>query len=131
MKYLLLILALPMLAATDCGKKKTSSAAGVNSTGKDSILPCLRRMIDSAANEMPPTIPVQIDEYLHAGKTVYYVTADCCDFYNVVYDTDCKYICAPGGGFTGRGDGKCPDFFKEATLVRTIWKKEDQQAQKK
>jgi hypothetical protein len=128
MKYLLLVLALPMLAATDCGKKKTKTASGENST-TDSLPSCLRHMIDSAKNDTPPTVPLQVDEYRHAGKTVYYVTADCCDFYNIVYDASCNYICAPNGGFTGKGDGKCPDFFKEATMVRTVWKKEEKKGQ--
>jgi hypothetical protein len=129
MKYLLILLVFPMLSATDCGKKKSNAAIDAETAANDSLPVCLRQMIDKAKNDTPPTIPIQIDEYRHQDKKVYYVTADCCDFFNIVYTEDCKYICAPGGGFTGKGDNKCPDFFKEATLVRTIWKKEERKVQ--
>lgn len=123
---MLLLLVIPMLASSDCGKKKSADAAKQD---VDSLPACLRQIIETAKNDIPPTIPIQIDEYRHEGKTVYYVTADCCDFYNIVYTDSCKYICAPSGGFTGRGDEKCPDFFKEATLVKTLWKKEENKKQ--
>lgn len=37
-------------------------------------------------------------------------------------DASCNVICAPGGGFTGQGDGKCPDFFDVAVKKQVIWK---------
>ena len=123
MKYLLVLLAFPVLSAGECGKKKNSATADAKQES-DSLPSCLRNMIEKAKTDTPPTIPIQIDEYLQGGKTVYYVTADCCDFYNVVYDDSCKYICAPGGGFTGKGDEKCPNFFKEAKHVKLLWKQE-------
>lgn len=126
MKYLLILMAFPILAATECGKKKTSASGDKipETEIKDSLPVCLREMIEKAKRDTPPTVPIQIDQYTHQNKTVYYVTADCCDFFNVVYSDNCQNICAPGGGFTGKGDGKCPDFFKEATFVKTLWKKD-------
>lgn len=46
--------------------------------------------------------------YAIAGATYYYVESPCCDLYNPVYDARGKFVCAPDGGFTGRGDGRCP-----------------------
>ena len=29
------------------------------------------------------------------------------DYDNLLFDDNCNYICAPSGGFSGAGDGKC------------------------
>lgn len=42
------------------------------------------------------------------GQIVYLHMALCCDQFNKAYDADGRYLCAPSGGFTGRGDGRCP-----------------------
>lgn len=42
------------------------------------------------------------------GQLVYLHMAPCCDQYNKVYNADGRYLCAPSGGFTGLGDGRCP-----------------------
>lgn len=42
------------------------------------------------------------------GQIYYYVRSPCCDFHNFLFASDGSYLCAPDGGFTGRGDGKCP-----------------------
>ena len=59
------------------------------------------------------------DELLHSVETmtrfeingtVYYqAIAPCCDKFNPLYDERGRYVCAPTGGYTGRGDGQCPD----------------------
>ena len=121
MKYLLLMFAIPFLSASDCGSKKEKEAAAGNSDTM-ALPACVQKLIDDAKKEEPPMPPVQVDEYLYKGKKVYLFTAQCCDFYNMVYDDSCKTLCAPSGGFTGKGDGKCPDFDSTAKLVRTIWK---------
>ncbi len=60
---------------------------------------------------------------MYKGKKVYYVVMPCCDFFNEVYDANCKYLGAPDGGFTGKGDGKIPDFFEVAKGEKLIWGK--------
>jgi hypothetical protein len=45
----------------------------------------------------------------------------CCDFFSEVYDEHCKFLGSPDGGFTGKGDGKLPDFFEEAKNEKLIW----------
>jgi hypothetical protein len=59
---------------------------------------------------------------MYKDKTAYLFSSNCCDQYNEVYDSECKYICAPSGGITGRGDGQCEDFNTSAKLVRLVWK---------
>ena len=121
MKYLLILLVFPVLAASDCGKKKKSTVTDQSQPLKDSIPVCVRQMIDNAMKEVPTNPPVQIDQYVYNGKNAYLVTAGCCDQYNSLYDDSCKLICSPSGGITGRGDRKCEDFSKTATHVKKIW----------
>ncbi len=51
------------------------------------------------------------------------MVSPCCDKYNVVYDSACNILGYPDGGFTGRGDGKMSDFYKEASNKKVIWEK--------
>lgn len=43
------------------------------------------------------------------GKVYYQALAPCCDQFNPLYDERGHFVCAPSGGYTGRGDGQCPD----------------------
>lgn len=155
MKYSILFLALPILAFSECGKKKKITETDTGTTvvadtgiakepvnGNDTTKPketipttggkettttndlpaCFKKLIDEKSKETPPDGPTQIDEYLYNGKKVYLFSAMCCDKYNVLYDENCKELCAPSGGFTGRGDGKCPDFNKNAEHVKVVWR---------
>lgn len=51
--------------------------------------------------------PASIWKWEYQDSTYFYVTADCCDQFNELYNTSGQLICHPDGGFTGRGDGKC------------------------
>jgi hypothetical protein len=66
--------------------------------------------------------PASIREYRYRGALVYYVPARCCDIPSQVYTTDGAPLCQPDGGFSGRGDGQCPDFAAERTDERLIWR---------
>ncbi len=67
--------------------------------------------------------PVQsIWSYEYDGQVVYYIPPQCCDQYSTLYDTSGSVICAPDGGFTGKGDGKCPDFLSKRTNEQLVWK---------
>lgn len=82
---------------------------------------CINNKIDSFKLKEQHERPQRVVEYMYKGKKVYYVAMPCCDFFNEVYDANCKYLGAPDGGFTGRGDGKLPDFFAEAKNEKLIW----------
>jgi len=56
-----------------------------------------------------------IYSYTYRDQTVYYFPPQCCDIPSVLYDKNCNIICNPDGGWTGGGDGLCPDFFSERT----------------
>jgi len=125
MKYFLIFLLVPFMSVSECGKKKNKTGVIDGKEAKDSVPACVRQRIDAGMKENPRTTPLQVDEYDYKGRKVYLFTADCCDFFNTVYDENCKEICAPSGGITGKGDGKCPGFSDEAKHVRIIWKKEE------
>ncbi|RAK64718.1 hypothetical protein DLM85_17635 [Hymenobacter edaphi] len=64
---------------------------------------------------------IRILSYQYRGQTVYYETSPCCDQYTTLYDAKGNVLCAPDGGITGRGDGKCADFEKNRTAEQLIW----------
>ncbi len=41
------------------------------------------------------------------GKSFYYVVPECCDQVTTLYDQHGTFLCAPSGGLSGMGDGKC------------------------
>ena len=58
---------------------------------------------------------------MYKNNTAYYIRTSCCDQYNPVYNSNCDYLGAPDGGFTGKGDGKLTDFFATATNKKVVW----------
>ena len=66
--------------------------------------------------------PQSIWRYEYKGQIVYYVPAQCCDMFSSLYDANGNVICAPGGGITGTGDGRCADFNSQKTGEKLIWK---------
>lgn len=66
--------------------------------------------------------PLSISSYEYKGQKVYYLGADCCDQYDHLYDFNGNILCAPSGGLSGNGDGKCKDFGTESKNEKLIWK---------
>ena len=84
---------------------------------------CIMREIRKIKREEVRNPPAKVWEWNVDGATYYYITSDCCDQLNYLYDDDCNIVCAPDGGFSGGGDGTCPEF--EGSIERTlVW--EDQ-----
>lgn len=88
----------------------------------DGATSCIREKIDQFKREAVTNPPRSVYSYQYKGKIVYYITSNCCDQYNNIYDVNCNLICSPNGGITGMGDGRCPDFFDTATNPTLIWK---------
>ena len=129
---------IPALIVLSCGSTKTNQSAPVEQKVKDSLITpspasntqannmaaipaCIKNKIDSFKVAQKYKQPERVVEYQYKGKKVYYVVMPCCDFFNEVYDDKCKLLGSPDGGFTGRGDGKLPDFFKETSKEKIIW----------
>ena len=83
---------------------------------------CVNRKIAQIKSKAKWNPPAEVNEYLYQGKTVFLFSADCCDQFYELYDENCNLLCAPSGGFTGNGDGKCPDFSTQAKHIRLVWK---------
>ena len=82
---------------------------------------CIQNEIKKIKNEEVRNPPAQVWKWEVASQTYYYITSDCCDQYNNLYNDNCDVICAPDGGITGLGDGNCPDFI-EPIKKTLIWK---------
>ena len=91
---------------------------------KETIPACIQQKIEAIKKEPVWNPPAEVYAYNYKGEVVYYFTANCCDQYNIVYDKNCAYICAPSGGITGKGDGKCADFLSSAQKIKLVWRDE-------
>ena len=76
-----------------------------------------------AAFEAEPVAnpPASIWRFTYRGETVWYVPARCCDIPSTLYDATGGAICQPDGGYTGRGDGRCPDFIDTRRDGAVVW----------
>jgi hypothetical protein len=110
MKYLLCLLVVPFLTGSTCNKLNQSTPA------------CILDKIELIKAQPKWNPPAEVNEYLYNDQHVYLFSSNCCDQYNVVYDENCNPVCAPSGGFAGKGDGKCTDFNERARHIRLVWK---------
>ena len=109
MKYIFLLLVLPLMNEK-CKKSK------------ESIPVCIQQKIDEIRKQPKWNPPAEVNEYDYMGKKAYLFSSPCCDQYNQLYDSDCNAICAPSGGYTGKGDQQCTDFSEKAKFIRLVWK---------
>lgn len=64
-----------------------------------------------------------IQQYKWQGQKVYLASDQtCCDQYITLYDACFNVLCAPSGGFSGKGDGQCPEFYQQATDEQLVWR---------
>ncbi len=113
MKARLACAVLCVLLSHGCGGTVTSPSA------LPDWLAVLIRGFQSAPVGNPPR---SIYRYNYNGQTVYYVPAQCCDQLSTLYDAAGQVLCAPDGGISGRGDGRCSDFFEQRTHEVLIWR---------
>lgn len=66
-----------------------------------------------------------ITQYYYKGQVVYFAPEpdNCDDCTSSVYNANGTLICSPDGGFTGIGDGKCPDFLAKRSDEKIIWRR--------
>jgi hypothetical protein len=88
---------------------------------------CIKVKIEEIKKEDPYNRPASVYRYNFQGKKVYFIPQYCCDVFSDLIDENCNFICHPDGGFTGKGDGKCTDFFDTRTGEELIWKDERSQ----
>lgn len=81
----------------------------------------MMNIIYELERQQPNNPPAKIIQYEYRGKIVYWVTGRCCDIPSELYDNEGTLMCQPDGGFTGKGDGRCPDFFEQRKDEKMIW----------
>ena len=101
--------------------KNPGTTTSSTEPASNSLPACISKMIETFRSEEVKNPPRKIFRYTYQGKTVYYVPALCCDFYSDLYDAQCNLLGHPDGGYTGKGDGKFPDFEKKRTDEKLIW----------
>lgn len=105
------LLASPMLTVKSC-----KDAAVVQD-----IPHCIRQEIIRIHADKLRNPPGSVWQYEYNHAIVYYIPSYCCDIPGRLLDSNCRLICSPDGGYTGKGDGKCPDFFEKRTNGKLIW----------
>ncbi|MBF9253077.1 hypothetical protein I2I11_07220 [Pontibacter sp. 172403-2] len=83
--------------------------------------PWLSQLIQQLQEDKPANPPAKIYRYTYHDQEVYYLTSRCCDIPGKVYDMYGNVLCEPDGGITGKGDGRCPDFFEQRKNETLIW----------
>lgn len=125
MKRTIFIVCIVLIACSSTKKNNENPVlenSARNLTDSLKLPVCLRLMIDQFKGEEKQNPPRSIYQYSYNGKTVYYVTPPCCDFFSDLYDSSCVLIGHPDGGFTGKGDGKLSDFNNKRTNEMLVWK---------
>lgn len=80
------------------------------------------RLIAGFEAEPVANPPAAVWQYRYRGQDVFYVPPSCCDVPSQVYTADGAPLCQPDGGFSGRGDGQCPDFAAARSDERLVWR---------
>ena len=81
----------------------------------------VKQLIARQKAEPKKNPPGKVWQYTYRGQTVYYVPPSCCDIPGELFASDGASMCEPDGGITGRGDGKCADFFDVRTDEKLLW----------
>ncbi len=122
--YMIWLAALPLLATRCPAKNKAATAASQAAPAARADCPPAKLEAKIAELKTQPKAnpAYEVWEYKYQGQKVYLISAPCCDNYATLYDACLNVLCAPSGGFTGRGDGLCPDFNEKATDKKLVWR---------
>ncbi|WP_461067746.1 DUF6970 domain-containing protein [Spirosoma horti] len=82
---------------------------------------CITDLINQIKSQDKWEPPAKVYRYSYKGQVVYFIPQRCCDIPSILLDEQCNTVCSPDGGISGRGDGKCADFFASRTEEKLIW----------
>lgn len=83
--------------------------------------PFVDALIARMAAEPVANPPASVWRYDYQGRPVWYVPARCCDIPAELFAADGTQVCQPDGGFSGHGDGRCPDFADTRRNGVQVW----------
>jgi hypothetical protein len=66
--------------------------------------------------------PRAVFQVRYGDGVAFYVQAGCCDQLDPLVDANGVLVCYPTGGYTGLGDGKCPDALPPVGERREVWR---------
>ncbi|MFD2246746.1 DUF6970 domain-containing protein [Pontibacter ruber] len=117
--WVTLLLLLSMAEA--CKPFPSAPAVPASTPADQQLAPWLTTLIQQLQEEKPANPPAKIYRYTYNNQEVYYLTGRCCDIPSKLFNVKGDVLCEPDGGITGKGDGKCPDFFEKRTNETLIW----------
>ena len=97
----------------------TGNPAAPDTSASPTWVTALIRQLETEPVANPPAFVARYD---YKGQDVYFVPQRCCDIMSILYNSDAAIVCHPDGGLTGKGDGKCADFFAERRNERIVWR---------
>ncbi|MDR6843220.1 DUF6970 domain-containing protein [Pseudoxanthomonas sacheonensis] len=114
---------LAMLCASCAGSDSRSSAPSAPrpDSSTTSLPEWLRLKIGEFETLPADRAPLGVWRITHNGQPAFYLLSACCDQYNPLFNAEGTEICNPSGGFTGRGDGKCPKPMDQGTKAALVW----------
>lgn len=98
------------------------AGAGAVALAADELPPFVQEYIERHSVGPRENPPASIWRLVYNGAEVFYIPPPCCDRFGQVYSRHGQYLCAPDGGLTGKGDGRCPDFRSESSEGVLIWR---------
>ena len=110
-----------LLFTTACRQNPTKTNTQTVTIYQDNPPAWLTQKIAVFQADRPANPPIKIYQYTYRGQSVYYETSRCCDIPGQVFSVEGQQLCQPDGGYTGKGDGKCTDFFETRTNETLIW----------
>lgn len=113
--------AIALVACFGISSCKPGNASTDVSTAQDSNPAWLTQLIGELKLEEPANPPAKIYRYTYGGQQVYLLSNRCCDVPSKLYDANGNVMCEPDGGITGKGDGRCPDFFEQRQNETLVW----------
>lgn len=96
------------------------SDAASDAASPDAPAACIADVIATASGGSPGNPAYSVYQCTYRGATAYYLPAQCCDQFSALVDSNCGVICAPDGGISGSGDGRCTDF--DMTTCTLLWR---------
>ena len=111
-----LALAALLMVSPNCGSAPSGGQV------HDETPDWLRRLILRLEQAPVANPPRHVARYVYRNALVYYLPPSAGDQMSTLYDRDGAVLCAPDGGLTGRGDGKCPDFFTARRNEQIVWR---------
>ena len=110
-----------LVAAVSLGGCRTLKSMGCNSADPVEALDWLNKMAAEMEKSPNDNKDAEISQHTYYNRTVFYVQNRCCDRPNELFDCEGNKICEPDGGLTGKGDGRCTDFFEKREGNTLVW----------